>query len=615
MTPFIVSFERTNRRERLAVVAPRGGPLSLLIADLWPEAAVSQCAGGLSHHQYAKSGRLADLLQEVRRLVTQAPGYLVVLTTVDGTLFQDSVGRLPPGYTYTTLDGDLRGAGAFRRARAVASCLSRPSRCGMVIVESAVALAGLLELMSTSPGRARADVSRTSIASTASTASADSADSTGAACLASSPVPLNAFYEVLAPSDPKTQRAPSNRAGGPCVIVFGLHHIRSNDPFRLALEGMIQLPSGAVYTERMTAKKQRAKWAKLGLQHRWPQRTTRAASFHQHFAAKAWPVCLEACGSPSLEGVHTRPATNVNLISSDLASGSLAKRDLVMAVGDYTDVRVWYRLLRSLREGGAASDVVIFSDGASSELQAIMRRYGAAHIDYAQWASAHTPMRVEDVRRMVKTAGRQRFFFQLYYWYLRKHGASYRRVALFDSRDVIFQRDPFAAASCKGLTVFTETAAISLGDKRHVYFSPTWPRGAAYRCHNSMANISSFPPINSGVLIADVPTMLLLLQLFDCEMEQCAGWDQAVLGRLVYMEMSRLSNISVRTTELGGVAHLHSTLEVTMSRTHEVLNEARAPYATVHAYDRFDGLARQIARRFPYKGINREMQGDVFSHA
>ena len=40
-------------------------------------------------------------------------------------------------------------------------------------------------------------------------------------------------------------------------------------------------------------------------------------------------------------------------------------------------------------------------------------------------------------------------------------------------------------------------------------------------------------------------------QLFHCEMVQCKGWDQAVLGRVVYMEMTRLANVSIRTAELG----------------------------------------------------------------
>ena len=93
-----------------------------------------------------------------------------------------------------------------------------------------------------------------------------------------------------------------------------------------------------------------------------------------------------------------------------------------------------------------------------------------------------------------------------------------------------------------------QTAAIVVGDKPDVYFSSTWPPGvtpshpllhypltvppvilplprtgplpsshpclqAPYRCHNSMPNISSFPPINSGALIGDVHTMLLLLEV------------------------------------------------------------------------------------------------------
>ena len=65
---------------------------------------------------------------------------------------------------------------------------------------------------------------------------------------------------------------------------------------------------------------------------------------------------------------------------------------------------------------------------------------------------------------------------------------------------------------------------------------------------------------------------------------------------------------------MAGVGHLHSTLEVKLSRTHEVVNEARMPYAVVHAYDRFKVLSMAVARRFPYKGVNQRSQDGVFSH-
>eukprot|EP00966_Prymnesium_polylepis_P232736 5382811-Prymnesium_polylepis.1 len=120
--------------------------------------------------------------------------------------------------------------------------------------------------------------------------------------------------------------------------------------------------------------------------------------------------------------------------------------------------------------------------------------------------------------------------------------------------------------------------------------------------------------------------MVLLLQLFDCEIRKCGGWDQAVFTRLVYTELGRRAPLVVRTTELGYVANLHASLEVRVGSTHEVINENGDPYAVVHAYDRFARLTAIVSSRFPYRGDtgggrtgaprdSKQSVLDVFSHA
>ena len=130
-----------------------------------------------------------------------------------------------------------------------------------------------------------------------------------------------------------------------------------------------------------------------------------------------------------------------------------------------------------------------------------------------------------------------------------------------------------------------------------------------------MAEIGRFPPINSGVIIADAGMMALMMSLFNCEIVVCHGWDQAVFTRLVYMDLRRLAPVTILSPEFGRTLHLHSNLEASVSRTHEVINEQGEVAAVVHAYDRFERLAGIVAERFPFGGRNAGQQSLVFSRS
>ena len=103
--------------------------------------------------------------------------------------------------------------------------------------------------------------------------------------------------------------------------------------------------------------------------------------------------------------------------------------------------------------------------------------------------------------------------------------------------------------------------------------------------------------------------------LFHCEIAACKGWDQAVFTRLVYMDLRKRAPVAVLSPEVGRALHLHSNLEVRISRAHEVLNEQGQAAAVVHAYDRFAVLTAIVTERFPYGGSNAGAQSSVFTHA
>lgn len=336
------------------------------------------------------------------------------------------------------------------------------------------------------------------------------------------------------------------------------------------------------YELQMTSKKQRNKFfIKYGLNwDRWHLRRFLARNFEKHY------------GPENLQRFFRQSDLAILLNEPPQQPECRSVRpDLVMTIGDYMDNMIWYRFVRSLRESGFLGDVIIFTNNNSTQLDHVLKRYRVMRKAYSV-AEDTVPGGWADVRVTR---------FRTYLRFLLEHGTRYHRVGLFDSRDVVFQRDPFSGSACAGLTAYGETAAISLLEKRHVYFSKRWPEKSVYRCDNNEDALAanSRLPLNSGVIIADVPAMVLFLQLFHCEIVSCGGWDQAVFTRLVYMDLTKMMNVTIFATESGPVANLCASLTVKMSPSHEVINDAHYPYSVLHQYDRFESLTRRVKLLYP----------------
>ncbi|KAJ1453002.1 hypothetical protein M885DRAFT_525480 [Pelagophyceae sp. CCMP2097] len=185
--------------------------------------------------------------------------------------------------------------------------------------------------------------------------------------------------------------------------------------------------------------------------------------------------------------------------------------------------------------------------------------------------------------------------FTFMYCYLLEFGQKFQRAAFMDVRDVYFQRDPFQAAACRGLTASTETAALSVYDRRLIH-SDHYP----LHCDTRWAEFQGVPPINSGVFIADVDTMMGLVHQTDAILEKCgAGYDQGTFTELVYLRQIR-APVTLHTTEHGPIAMICNSLSVQIDAYGTVVNERGDAYAVVHQFDRFDELNALVARTMPY---------------
>lgn len=147
--------------------------------------------------------------------------------------------------------------------------------------------------------------------------------------------------------------------------------------------------------------------------------------------------------------------------------------------------------------------------------------------------------------------------FTFMYAYLLEFGHRYDRAAFMDVRDLFFQRDPFGAAACRGLTGATETAALDVFDRRAIH-ADHYPN----HCATGWADFASLPPINSGAFVADVATMLAVVNATDAVVRRCGpGYDQGTFTELVYL--GRLdAPVRLHTTELGPIGMICNSLDV-----------------------------------------------------
>jgi hypothetical protein len=261
-----------------------------------------------------------------------------------------------------------------------------------------------------------------------------------------------------------------------------------------------------------------------------------------------------------------------------------------------------YLFLRSLREAGGVADAVVFTHRAHRALRAVGDRYGAKVLEYFAPLTGHPTVAAIMARPHMQALKIdfpgpliKNYKFTFMYCYLLEFGDSYGRAAFMDVRDLYFQRDPFAAAACLGLTAATETAALDVDDRKSIH-ADHYPK----HCDTRWEDFRHLPPINSGAFIADVAAMLRIVNASSAVVDRCgAGYDQGTFTELVYLGRLPGTPVALSTTETGPIGMICNSLDVAYDTYREVANDAGDAYAIVHQFDRFAELTDDLSTRMP----------------
>ena len=269
--------------------------------------------------------------------------------------------------------------------------------------------------------------------------------------------------------------------------------------------------------------------------------------------------------------------------------------DAVVTMVGSLGLQVASRFARSLRETGARCRLVMLmpANDASRQLAAAL----------AEW---HITPRFYETSKPPYAALKGNRAKLIRYWaaleYLQAYPAAAGRVLLADSRDVIFQRDPFtiAADPARPLDIFLEdyfrdfkNSGINQG---HVV--PCFGADAVRRTFMSPPR----PVSCSGVTMGSYVAVVRYLRLMWNEMrkprysEQCLQHDQAFHNYLLWT--GRLSPVRAWTNEDGPVTTIGWPEHLYRDRFGRVLTRQGELVHIVHQYDRRKRLVASLGKRY-----------------
>jgi len=252
--------------------------------------------------------------------------------------------------------------------------------------------------------------------------------------------------------------------------------------------------------------------------------------------------------------------------------------DLVLAMAGGFEASTLIPFLRSLHAAGFAGEVRLLLHRNPPGTTEALRREGA------------TPIAVE-LEGVPETWSYNVARYRLFADELAACDAD--RVLLADSRDVIFQRDPFSTALAEeGLHLFEEHPSRPIGA---CIWTSSWLR---YRYGDAaLLPVASRPVLCSGFVLGDTRRIRSYVALVAEEIlpslratHYMAGYDQGIVNALAYS--GRLEGLVAHPWASALALHLGNAPpgEVHADRLGRVVNRAGEVACAVHQYDRHRAL-------------------------
>ena len=272
------------------------------------------------------------------------------------------------------------------------------------------------------------------------------------------------------------------------------------------------------------------------------------------------------------------------------------KKTLILGAVKGFDFEILWPFLTSLRKSGYKGAVVFFCSAISGKTHEKLRQCGVElvpfDVEFPYMDGTFSRHNIWSNNSRVKRLAIHSLRYLLAYCYLKEHGAQYDSVLLTDTRDVIFQKDPFDFFFGDTLCCFAESEGIVIAG------TPNDTAGWIELGFGTEERIklSQRPIICSGVSIGSAPRILEYLETFMNTLVErdvpaaMPSIDQAIHNYLIYENL--LPAITVYRNNDGPVLTLGLEDKVFYANGVIKNSSGQVPHM-VHQYDRHWNVAKR----------------------
>jgi hypothetical protein len=279
------------------------------------------------------------------------------------------------------------------------------------------------------------------------------------------------------------------------------------------------------------------------------------------------------------------------------------KKNLILGTAMHYSFDVIRPFISTLNSTGYSGDVAIFYSDINERTLARLRRRDLILVPFQTSFPYLEPKLAKHIlwadEPRVTTINVYSLRYLLAYCYLAEYGAQYHHVMLTDTRDVIFQKDPFDFSIDGKLCCFLEREGASLGGEAT---NAEWMELAFGR--SILEKFYAKPIVCSGVSIGPSDLVIdYLKKLIDLFLAAPGeGWqiDQATHNYLIHD--GQLAEIALHANNAGPVLTLGMEDSVLLDRFGSIINTRGDIPNVVHQYDRHWHVAKRFySLRFIWK--------------
>lgn len=291
-------------------------------------------------------------------------------------------------------------------------------------------------------------------------------------------------------------------------------------------------------------------------------------------------------------------------------------RDLVMGIVENYTFEQLRPFVVSLRNSGYRGDVVLFHQRVDRATLAQLNAHGIQTVAYRTLPGIFPHGRLRRAAALAMRAYHTvkwpfyrhlyhlflhsvRVRFRLYQRYLAQHGQRYRHVLLTDTRDVLFQADPFSDLPKGDILFFEESFPIALSS------TAGWlQRHLGQAVHDRLA---SHITICSGTTIGTPDALSwyctqYLERMLGARRQDLHNGDQALHNALVYEGLEDMPFSARRCPNGEGPVYTLTRRmdpgQFAWSTDGALLGTSGRPTPIVHQYDRHPQIMERLLRRF-----------------